>query len=383
MGSVLQTTPLFDGHNDLPQQPRACFHGKIHENPKFDLAEGFQRGMTDIPRLREGHVGAQFWSICVPCLRSAENFSTPEYSDMARDAIEQIDMTTRMVESYPETFELVRESKDVKRVYGGGRIACSVGIEGSSLHMAGNSIGIIRAFYSLGVRYCTLTHVCNNAFADSSTSKIGPVHGGLSKLGKSAVKEMNRIGAGVMPHDKHADQEPGMIIDCSHVSPDCARQVLELTKAPVMFSHSNAKSVFDCARNVPDKVLDMVPRNGGVVMVTFVPEHVAASRRDARLSHVVDHLFYIAERIGWDHVGLGSDFDVVLGIASVIPGLEDVRCYPALLKAILDRGATEKQLAKVAGENMLRVWAGVEDVRDRMRQEGVLPVEDVWENRTW
>lgn len=127
---VLKDTPLFDGHNDLPQQPRACFHGKIHENPKFDLRRGFERGMTDIPRLREGAVGAQFWSICVPCLRSAENFSTPEYSDMARDAIEQIDLTTRMVESYSDVFELIKEPEDVKRVYQEGKIACSIGIEG-------------------------------------------------------------------------------------------------------------------------------------------------------------------------------------------------------------------------------------------------------------
>lgn len=250
--------------------------------------------------------------------------------------------------------------------------------------MAGNSIGIIRAFYLLGVRYvrvttlawhpadsglticqCTLTHVCNNAFADSSTSRIGPVHGGLSALGRSAIKEMNRIG---------------MIIDVSHTSPDCAKQVLELTRAPVMFSHSNVKSVFDCPRNVPDDILDMIPANNGIIMVTFVPEHVAARRRDARMDDVLDHLFYIARRIGWDHVGLGSDFD---GIASVIPGLEDVRCYPGLLKAILDRGATEEQLAKVAGKNMLRVWRGVVDVREQMAQEGVLPVEDVWQGRKW
>ncbi|KAJ4368342.1 hypothetical protein N0V83_006698 [Neocucurbitaria cava] len=360
---VLATTPLFDTHNDLPQQPRACFHGHIHNNPKFDLRKGFQRGMTDIPRLREGAVGAQFWSICVPCLRSAENFSTPEYSDMARDAIEQLDMTTRMVESYPDVFELVKESGDVKRVYQEGRIACSMGIEG--LHMAGNSIGIIRAFYTLGVRYCTLTHVCNNAFADSSTSKIGPVHGGLSKLGRAAIKEMNRIG---------------MIVDASHVSEDCARQVLELSRAPVMFSHSLVKGVFDCPRNVPDDVLDSIPKNGGIVCVTFVPEFVTSRRKDAKMEMVLDHLFYIADRIGWDHVGLGSDFD---GIASVIPGLEDVRCYPSLMQAILDRGATEEQLTKVAGENMLRVWKGVEKVRDEMKAEGVLPVEDVWEGRQW
>lgn len=127
---ALLTAPLFDTHNDLPQQPRACFKGQIHNNPKFDLDAGFERGMTDIPRLRQGAVGAQFWSICVPCLRSAENFSTPEYSDMARDAIEQIDMTTRMVESYPDTFEMVLGSYNVKKVYANGKIACSIGIEG-------------------------------------------------------------------------------------------------------------------------------------------------------------------------------------------------------------------------------------------------------------
>lgn len=171
-----------------------------------------------------------------------------------------------------------------------------------------------------------------------------------------------------------------MIIDLSHVSEDCAKQTLQLTRAPVMFSHSNVKAVFDCPRNVPDEVLDMVPANGGIVMVTFVPEHVATRRSEAKMEHVLDHLFYIAKRIGWEHVGLGSDFD---GIASVIPGLEDVKCYPALLKAILDRGATEEQLRKVMSENVLRVWKGVCSTRDTMAEEGVLPVEDVWEGRQW
>ncbi|KAI7153295.1 hypothetical protein KC349_g8470 [Hortaea werneckii] len=172
----------------------------------------------------------------------------------------------------------------------------------------------------------------------------------------------------------------GMIIDLSHVSPNCARQSLELSKAPVMFSHSNAKAVFDCPRNVPDEILDMIPANGGIIMVTFVPEHVATYRKHANMDMVLDHLFYMAERIGWDHVGLGSDFD---GIASVIPGLEDVRCYPALLKAILNRGASEEQLRKVAGENMIRVWQMVENVGCRLQLEGMLPVEDVWEGRQW
>ncbi|KAL2788556.1 renal dipeptidase family [Aspergillus keveii] len=360
---VLSKTPLIDGHNDLPQQPRAITHGKIYNDARFDLEKGFERGMTDIPRLREGAVGGQFWSICVPCLRSAENFSTPEYSDMARDAIEQIDLTLRLIEAYPEAFELVDGPADLERVYAQGRIGCSIGIEG--LHMAGNSIGIIRAFYRLGVRYCTLTHVCNNAFADSSTSKVGPVHGGLSALGRSAVVEMNRLG---------------MIIDCSHVSEACARQVLSLTRAPVMFSHSNTKTIFDCPRNIPDDIIDAVKLNKGIIMVTFVPEHVTTRRSEATMSMVLDHLFYIANRIGWSHVGLGSDFD---GIASVISGLEDVKCYPALLAAILDRGASEEQLELVAGRNILRVWSDVEKVRDQMRVEGVLPVEDVWEDRKW
>jgi membrane dipeptidase len=282
---------------------------------------------------------------------------------MARDAIEQLDLTTRLIELYPHVFELVREPDDVKRVYAEGKIACSIGIEG--LHMAGNSIGIIRAFYKLGARYCTLTHNVNNCFADSSQSVSGPVHGGLSSLGRSCVREMNRLG---------------MIIDISHVTMQCAEQVLQLTDAPVIFSHSNAFTVFNHVRNVSDDILDMIPQNGGIIMVTFVPEHVASRRCDATMKNVLDHLFYIANRIGWDYVGLGSDFD---GIYSRIPGLDDVSCYPNLLREILDRGATEEQLAKVAGENILRVWRGVVKVRDRMREEGVLPVEDVWHGRKW
>lgn len=172
----------------------------------------------------------------------------------------------------------------------------------------------------------------------------------------------------------------GMIIDLSHVSEACAHQVLDITVAPVMFSHSNSKTMFNTARNVPDDILDRVPANGGVVMVTFVPEHVSIKRKDATMDMVLDHLFYIAERIGWDYVGLGSDFD---GIASVIPGLEDVKCYPALMAAILDRGATQEQLKKCISENILRVWGGVARIRDRMKAEGVSPVEDVWEGRQW
>ncbi|KAK5683439.1 hypothetical protein LTS10_004971 [Elasticomyces elasticus] len=360
---VLLNTPLADGHNDLPQQPRCCFQGQIHGNPQFDLQHGFQRGMTDLPRLRKGAVGLQFFSICVPHIRGSEDFELPEYNDMCRDALEQIDLSVRMVRAYPQDFELIYGAEDVRRVYQSGKIACSIGLEG--LHQAGNSISVIRAYYQLGVRYCTLTHVENNAFADSSTSRVGPVHGGLSKLGKAAVKEMNRLG---------------MMVDLSHVSPDAAAQALDSTLAPVIFSHSNAQALFDCPRNVPDAILDLVPANGGIVMVTFVPEHLAANRAEATMEMLLDHLFYIAGRIGWNHIGLGSDFD---GIASVIPGLEDCSCFPRLLQAILERGATEEQLAQVAGENILRVWQGVADTANRLQGEGMAPVEDTWEKRKW
>lgn len=205
---VLLTTPLADGHNDLPQQPRCCFQGRIHNNPKFDLEKGFERGMTDLPRLRKGAVGLQFWSICVPHLRGSEDFELPTYNDMCRDALEQIDLSIRMIKSYPKDFKLIYGPEEVRETYESDKISCSIGLEG--LHQAGNSISVIRAYHQLGVRYvsatrtntiqlvltiqCTMTHVENNAFADSSTSKVGPVHGGLSKLGKAAIQEMNRLG---------------------------------------------------------------------------------------------------------------------------------------------------------------------------------------------
>jgi membrane dipeptidase len=188
----------------------------------------------------------------------------------------------------------------------------------------------------------------------------------------------------------------GMMVDLSHVSPEAAEQGLKCTDAPVMFSHSNARGVFDCPRNVPDSILDLVPANNGIVMVTFVPEHLTARRSEATMDMLLDHIFYIANRIGWEHVGLGSDFDGEYhlsvssfqcrwyndsGIASVIPGLEDCSTFPHLLKAILDRGATEQQLALVAGENILRVWTAVAQVSERMQEEGMTPVEDVWEGR--
>jgi membrane dipeptidase len=161
---VLLNTPLADGHNDLPQQPRCCFQGKIHNNPKFDLEKGFQRGMTDLPRLREGAVGLQFWSICVPHLRGSEDFELPNYNDMCRDALEQIDLSIRMIKSYPKDFELIYGPEDVRKTYQSNKIACSIGLEG--LHQAGNSISVIRAYYQLGVRYVSRNTCVAILFAD-------------------------------------------------------------------------------------------------------------------------------------------------------------------------------------------------------------------------
>ncbi|KAI5198292.1 hypothetical protein E4T39_06858 [Aureobasidium subglaciale] len=381
---VLRDTPLADGHNDLPQQPRCCFKGKIHDNPKFDLQKGFQRGMTDLPRLKQGAVGLQFWSICVPHLRGSEDFALPGYNDMCRDAIEQIDLSIRMVKQYPMDFELIFGPENVRNIYQQGRIACSIGLEG--LHQAGNSISVIRAYYQLGVRYVSRFRLRYDVHITD-----GVVHHDACR--KQCFRRFFHIQGRTNPwwvvkSWEISDQgdEPirsvylgnRMMVDLSHVSSEAAEQALGCTVAPIIFSHSNARGVFECPRNVPDSVLDLVPANKGIVMVTFVPEHLAAKRSEATLDMLLDHLFYIAKRIGWEHVGLGSDFD---GIASVIPGLEDCSRFPALLKAILDRGATEAQLALVAGENILRVWAEVASIAQKMQEEGMNPVEDVWEGR--
>jgi membrane dipeptidase len=314
----------------------------------YDL-RGSVPGHTDLARLRAGGVGAQFWSVYVPCDAVAEGAS--------RVQLEQIDIAQRVFRMYPDAFGEAFSASDVESEFGRGRIASLMGMEGG--HAIENSLGALRAFYAAGVRYMTLTHGCNTDWADSGTDE--PRHGGLSPFGAEVIREMNRMG---------------MLVDLSHTSPETMNDVLDLAEAPVIFSHSSARAVTDHPRNVPDQVLRRLPENGGLVMVTFVPSFVSDAVRTyegpaenaprATLSDVADHIEHIRDVAGVDHVGIGGDFD---GISSVVQGLEDVSTYPALLEELSRRGWSEEDLRKLAGENALRVMRESEAAARRIQRE--------------
>jgi membrane dipeptidase len=349
---VLSTTPLVDGHNDLPWAIRAY-------DPPSDLDAYELRvraaGHTDIPRLRQGMVGAQFWSVYVPS-RAVEEGA-------ARIQLEQIDLARRLIRRYPDVFEQAYAAGDVERIFRAGRIASVLGIEGG--HVIENSLGALRAYFDLGARYMTLTHSENTDWADSATDT--PRHGGLSAFGREVVGEMNRLG---------------MLVDLSHVSPATMHAALDVTEAPVIFSHSSARGVTDHPRNVPDDVLRRVRENGGVVMVTFVPMFInsevqqhrslpldlraGATAPVATLADVVRHIEHVRAVAGIDHVGIGSDFD---GISEVPVGLEDVSRFPALFAELSRRGWTDGELRKLAGENVLRAWRAAERAATRLQEE--------------
>ncbi|HEX7118216.1 MAG TPA: dipeptidase [Longimicrobiales bacterium] len=349
---VLSTTPLFDGHNDLPWAIRG-YDAAPRDVVAYDLRKQTP-GHTDIPRLREGMVGAQFWSVYIP-------YSAVE-EGAAKVQLEQIDIAQRIFRRYPDVFGPAFTPSDVEREFGRGRIASVMGMEGG--HAIENSLGALRAFYALGARYMTLTHSSNIDWADSCCEP--PEHGGLTEFGKEVVREMNRLG---------------MLVDLSHVSPETMHDALDVTEAPVIFSHSSARAVTDHPRNVPDDVLRRLPENGGVVMVTFVPGFIndevrrfEALPRDQRegkerpratIDDVIAHIEHIRDVAGIDHVGLGGDFD---GISSTPVGLEDVSDYPALFAELSRRGWTEAELRKLAGENVLRVWREAERVARRLQR---------------
>jgi membrane dipeptidase len=370
---VLRTTPLIDGHNDLPWAIRNA--PAARGNPAAYDLRARAPGHTDLARLREGMVGGQFWSVYVP----------GEYADSgyARVQLEEIDIARRIIEQYPDVFELALTAEDVRRSFAAGKIGSLLGMEGG--HALENSLGALRAYYDLGVRYMTLTHNVTLDWADAAS---GPArHGGLTPFGHEVVREMNRLG---------------MLVDLSHTSPAVMSHALTTSQAPVIFSHSNARALADHVRNVPDSILRRLPANGGVVMVTFVPgftsqaliDHgrnqaaarqaaaarfgadTAAARQamdawragnpapSASLGQVADHIHYIRTVAGVDHVGIGGDFD---GITEVVVGLEDVSTYPALFAELARRGWTEAELRKLAGENILRALDAAEATARRLR----------------
>lgn len=351
---VLSGTPLIDGHNDLPWAIRG-YEAAPMDVERYDLRTRTV-GHTDLARLRAGRVGGQFWSVYIP------GEDATKAMGYARVQLEQMDIARRVFAKYPEAFEPVFTAKGFRDAFAHGRIGSVMGMEGG--HAIENSLGALRAYYALGARYMTLTHNVHLDWADAHVPN--PRHGGLTAFGKEVVREMNRLG---------------MLVDLSHTSPGTMSDALDVSEAPVMWSHSNAFAVGNHTRNVPDSILRRLPRNGGVVMVTFVPGFVsqaqidwnrtpAAERRGdapgATLAQVADHIDHIKRVAGVDHVGIGGDFD---GIDDVVRGLEDVSTYPALFAELARRGWTEAELRKLAGENILRAMEQAERVAARLQRE--------------
>ncbi len=371
---LLRNTPLVDGHNDLPWAMR-----EAAQDPLDVVAYDLRRktaGMTDIARLRKGMVGGQFWSVYIP--------GEVRDSGFARIQLEQIDIAKRVIARYPDVFVPANTAADVRSAYAQGKIGSLLGMEGG--HAIENSLGALRAYYELGARYMTLTHNVTLDWADAANDV--PRNNGLTPFGKEVVREMNRLG---------------MLVDLSHVSPAVMSQALAVTEAPVIFSHSAARAITDVPRNVPDSILAKLPRNGGVVMMTFVPgfvsqtvanhstritavrdsitkrypndgdaqfKAVAAWRESnptpiATIIDVADHLDHIRQIAGAAHVGIGGDFD---GITETVQGLEDVSTYPTLFAELVKRGWTDTELKGLAGENVLRALSKAEQVSARLRK---------------
>ena len=366
---LLRGAPLVDGHNDLLWELR---HRVGYDFDRLDVSRRAPDLHTDLPRLRAGGVGAQFWSVYVP--------STLPGHQAVTATLEQLDGFHRLVARYPADLGLASTAEDVVRVARSGRVASLAGMEGG--HSIGESLGALRMMYALGARYMTLTHNDNTPWADSATDE--PAHGGLTDFGREVVAEMNRLG---------------MLVDLSHVAPATMRAALDATRAPVIFSHSSARALCDHPRNVPDDVLAQLPANGGVCMVTFVPGFVVQGAADVRLelaqldrgwrrelgddspelesrrrdwkaghpepgatlADVADHVDHVREVAGVDHVGLGGDFD---GTDRVPLGLEDVSTYPALAAELRHRGWSDDELRRLAGRNVLRVLQAAEEVAE-------------------
>lgn len=365
---------VIDGHNDLPWAMRQKAASSFKQ---ADISQSQPKFHTDIPRLRKGNVGAQFWSAYVPSETRLERRA-------AHNTLEQIDLIHRMIKRYPETFEMASTADDIERIHKSGKIASMIGVEGG--HSIENSLSLLRVFYGLGVRYMTLTHSDSLDWADSATDDAK--NKGLSPFGEEVVLTMNRLG---------------MLVDISHVSPETMEDVLRVSKAPIIASHSSARAIADHARNVPDEILLKIKQNGGVVMVNYfsgfvVPEsaqqmtemfHVRRELKQKypnesefnreynrwKSSHkmkpgtihdVVDHIDHIAKVAGVEHVGIGSDFD---GVSTLPTQLEDVATYPLITQALLDRGYTDSQIKQIMGQNLMRALREAEQVAKLLQQQ--------------
>lgn len=375
---LLREAPLVDGHNDMPYAIRERVKNHVEQIDLMGDTRKLAEPMhTDIPRLRGGGVGAQFWSVWIPTdLAPAEAVMT---------VVEQIDVVHRVNARYPDVFALALNADDVARIHRQGKIASMIGLEGG--HSIANSLAVLRQLHALGARYMTLTHWSNTDWADAATDE--PRAGGLTPFGREVVREMNRLG---------------MLVDLSHVSPDTMKQAIELSEAPVIFSHSSAFAVAAHRRNVPDDVLRMVKEKDGVVMVTFVggfdseplrqwnaakageearlkslhPESEATRKAkldawtkanpapEVPLSLVADHIDHIRKVAGVEHVGIGGDFE---GFSIAPVGLGGVEGYPALFAELIRRGYSDDEIRAVAGRNLLRVWRKAETVAARLQKE--------------
>jgi membrane dipeptidase len=383
---ILKATPLIDGHNDIAEQ--------LAENYKRSIA-GLASGtdqrqphplMTDMARLHAGRVGGQFWSVYINGAITGDA--------AIRETIEEIDVVRRMIEAYPKDLELARTADDVVRIHKAGKVASMIGVEGG--RQIGGSLAALRQYYNLGARYMTLTHNQTTEWADSATDD--PKYDGLSPFGVTVVHEMNRIG---------------ILVDLSHVAPATMKDAIAASRAPVIFSHSSARAIGGHPRNVPDDVLALLPKNGGVVMVNFVPAFLSdavwnwgadRSAQEARLkaihrestkdveaglkawdaahprpavtvADVANHIEHVAKVAGYDHVGIGGDFD---GIEDTVEGLNGVEDYPNLFAELIRRGWSDQNLAKLAGGNILRVLRQAEAVAAAMKNEpaAMSPVDE-------
>jgi membrane dipeptidase len=363
---LLAIQPVIDGHNDLPWAIRMAPDAP-RDVATYEL-RGPTEGDTDLPRLRAGGVGGQFWSVFVPA-DIGSGFGAVQ--------LEQLELARRMIAHYPEDLALCRTADEVEAAISGGRIASMLGLEGG--HVLENSLDALRVYRDLGAAYLTLTHTRTIDWADAATDE--PRHGGLTAFGRDVVREMNRLG---------------MLVDLSHVADSTMADALDTSAAPVIFSHSSARALCDVPRNVPDAIIARLPENGGVCMVTFVagfiskatadalaPIHAELDQRSAGMddpaalralrdeildgervprptvADVADHVEHIARVAGVDHVGIGGDFD---GSFIWPEGLEDVACYPNLFAELIDRGWSDDDLAKLSGGNILRVMRAAEAV---------------------